>query len=130
MTFVNHKFLLGQAGRRYITFDFILILTALDRDATTQSAVTWLVFPVIDSGWTGGSGHTPDVKSVTYAPTDHPPAVSFSHNLATATNLAIDRGPMLLAIEPIDANIRLKLRSYFSSGRQCDSSAATLFVQK
>ena len=65
MTFVNHKFLLGQAGRRYITFDFISILTALDRDATTQSAVTWLVFPVIDSGWTGGSVHTPEVNSVT-----------------------------------------------------------------
>ena len=105
-------------------------MTALDRDATSQSAVTWLVFPVIDSGWTGGSVHTPEVNSVTYAPTDNPPAVTFSHNLARATNLAIDRGSMVVAILPIDANIRLKLHSYFSSGRQCDLFAATLFVQK
>ena len=109
---------------------FISILTAVDRDVSTNWGTALLVLPLADVGWTVSSVHTPDVNSVTYAPTDHPPAVSFSHNLATATNLAIDRGPMVLAIEPIDANIRLKLRSYFSSGRQCDSSAATLFVQK
>ena len=90
-------------------------MTALDRDATTQSAVTWLVFPVIDAGWTGGSVHTPEVNSVTYAPTDNPFAVTFSHNLATATNLAIDRGPMVLSNGRIGAKIRSEPHNCLSS---------------
>ena len=113
------------ACRIHITFDFISFLTALDRDANSSR-----IPPAIDVSWTGGSVRTYGVNIATEAPNENPLAVPLSNNLATATNLAKDRGPIVLTIAPIDANIRLKLRSYFSSGRQCDLFAATLFVQK
>ena len=68
-------------------------------------------------------------------PNDYPGAVTLSHN-NPATNLAIDRGPMVPANGRIGAKIRLKPHSCLSSqgdvsnGRQCDRFAATLFVQK
>ena len=91
MTFVNHKSLLGLACRIHITFDFISFLTALDRDANSSR-----IPPAIDVSWTGGSVRTngvrtPDAKALN----DNPLAVNLSHNLATATNFVIHRGPIV-----------------------------------
>ena len=99
----------------YITFDFISILTALDRDGTSLTpTLSPPVWPVSDEGWTGGSVVTLDVNNVTYAPSDYPGAVTLSHE-NPATNLAIDRGPMVPANGRIGAKIRLKPHSCLSS---------------
>ena len=105
---------------------FISILTAVDRDVSTNCGTALLVLPLADVGWTGSSVHTPDVSDVTYPLTGSPGAVTLSDQ-NPATNLAIDRGPLVLSNGRIGAEIRWKLLSCFSGGGQCDWFAATLF---
>ena len=95
------------------------MLTAVDRDVSTNWDTALLVLPLADVGWTGGSVHAPDVSSVTYPLTGSPGAVTLSDE-NPATNLAIDRGPLVLSNGRIGAEIRWKLLSCFSSGGQCD----------